>query len=54
MLSGNVTLRPGVIAEAAAFTATFEDEAFMTLLLMISDTRKRVAILTLLSFLAMC
>jgi len=31
-----------------------KDEAFMTLLLSINDTRKRVAILCLLSFLAMC
>ena len=45
---------PGIIAETVARTAAFEDEAFMTLLLMISDTRKRVAILALLSFLAMC
>jgi hypothetical protein len=31
-----------------------EEEAFMHLLLTITDTRKRVAILFLLSFLALC
>jgi hypothetical protein len=30
------------------------DEAFMTLLLAMNDTRKRIAILCLLSFLALC
>jgi hypothetical protein len=31
-----------------------KEEAFMTLLLTMTDTRKRVAILCLLSFLALC
>lgn len=31
-----------------------KDEAFMQLLMSISDTRKRVAVLFLLSFLALC
>jgi hypothetical protein len=35
-------------------TVTSTDEAFMTLLLSMSDTRKRIMILSLLSFLAMC
>jgi hypothetical protein len=33
---------------------TNKDEAFMQLLMSISDTRKRVAVLFLLSFLALC
>jgi hypothetical protein len=33
---------------------TSKDEAFMTLLMTVTDTRKRIAILALLSFLAMC
>lgn len=35
-------------------SVTTTDEAFMTLLLSMSDTRKRIMILSLLSFLAMC
>jgi ABC-type lipoprotein export system ATPase subunit len=31
-----------------------KDEAFMTLLLAMNDTRKRIAILCVLSFLALC
>jgi hypothetical protein len=34
--------------------STKKDEAFMTLLMAMTDTRKRIAILALLSFLAMC
>ena len=33
---------------------TSKDEAFMTILIAMTDTRKRIAILALLSFLAMC
>lgn len=33
---------------------TLKDEAFMTLVMAMTDTRKRIAILALLSFLAMC
>lgn len=40
--------------ERLALSVTSTDEAFMTLLLSMSDTRKRIMILSLLSFLAMC
>lgn len=42
------------ITATAAPLDTIRDEAFMTLLLSMSDTRKRIIILSLLSFLAMC
>lgn len=40
--------------ESLATANTIQDEAFMTLLMAINDTRKRIVILSLLSFLAMC
>ncbi len=40
--------------ERLSLSVTSTDEAFMTLLLSMSDTRKRIMILSLLSFLAMC
>lgn len=43
-----------VTPESPVLSATTTDEAFMTLLLTMSDTRKRIMILSLLSFLAMC
>ncbi len=44
----------GSLAEGEAQNITIQDEAFMTLLMAINDTRKRIVILSLLSFLAMC
>jgi hypothetical protein len=38
----------------AASIEQSSDEAFMTLLLAMNDTRKRIAILCVLSFLALC
>ncbi len=49
MLSGSLTSSAPV-----AQAGTTKDEAFMTLLIAMTDTRKRIAILALLSFLAMC
>ncbi|GEM_PF-1293035 len=40
--------------ELQGVVGTIQDEAFMSLLMAINDTRKRVIILSLLSFLAMC
>ena len=50
--AANVPVRPAIAAFAAASNP--RDEAFMTLLFSMSDTRKRIIILSLLSFLAMC
>ncbi|MFO0831689.1 MAG: hypothetical protein U0637_07575 [Phycisphaerales bacterium] len=39
---------------SAPAVGTSKEEAFMTLVIAMTDTRKRIAILALLSFLAMC
>lgn len=44
----------GSLATSELLSTTIQDEAFMTLLMAINDTRKRIVILSLLSFLAMC
>jgi hypothetical protein len=45
---------PLASVNAPAIAGTIPNEAFMSLLLTMSDTRKRIIILSLLSFLAMC
>lgn len=42
------------LASSDLLNTTIQEEAFMTLLMAINDTRKRIVILSLLSFLAMC
>jgi hypothetical protein len=55
MLGVALTTNPAeAFAEVKAVAGTIQDEAFMSLLMAINDTRKRVLILAILSFLAMC
>jgi hypothetical protein len=55
MLGVALTTQPAAtFAEVKAVAGTIQDEAFMSLLMAINDTRKRVLILAILSFLAMC